>query len=138
MKWVYTLVAIILGIPIAVFALMYGVSELGGEVVTLQRAEANGQTSDVRIWIVDEDGLSWIEHGDAESHWITQLSSDSNLTLSRAGHTTRYLASPDPQAHDLYHQLRQEKYGIADKIVGTITVQADECPGLPVKLQLIE
>jgi hypothetical protein len=39
-------------------------------------------------------------------------------------------------ADALYHQLRREKYGIADQIVALITGASEECAGVPVRLQL--
>jgi hypothetical protein len=138
MKWVYILIGVVVAIPISVFGIMYAASELGGEVVTLQRAEADGQVSDVRIWIVDADGMSWIEHGAPDSHWITRLANEPKLTLSRAGQSVSYVAAPDHEAHEQYHQLRQEKYGVADNIVAVVTGRTDACPGVPVRLQLTQ
>jgi hypothetical protein len=117
---------------------MYGASELGGEVVTLDRAEANGEVSKVRIWIVDKDNLSWVEHGEAESFWITQLPEAPSVVLSRDGRTTKYVGTPDPDSHDLYHQLRSEKYGWADQVVALFAGDAADCQGVPVRLQLAE
>ena len=64
---------VLLGIIIIDALLMMGASELGGEVVTLIRPEPDGSTSEIRLWIVDADGQSWIEHGDGEAFWINRL-----------------------------------------------------------------
>jgi hypothetical protein len=117
---------------------IYGASELGGEVVTLHRAEADGVVSEVRVWIVDNDGLSWIEHGDADSYWIAQLPDSPNLVLTREGRTISYVGTSDPDSHDLYHQLRRQKYGWADQLVGLIGGGGTECTGVPVRLQLTD
>ena len=63
MKIVLWMVGIVLAIPICIFAITYLASELSGEVVTLHRSQANGDVSKVRIWIVDSNEESWIEHG---------------------------------------------------------------------------
>jgi hypothetical protein len=136
MKIVYWLLGIFVGIPILVLAITYGASELGGEVVTLHRSDANGDVSRVRIWIVDKDGTSWIEHGDSESAYLARLAKSPELVLEREGRETTYIATADRDADALYHRLRREKYGIADQIVALMTGASDECAGVPVLLQL--
>ena len=139
MKVLYWLLGIVLGIPTLLFGTIYGASELGGEVVTLARAESNGDASQVRVWIVDENGQSWIEHGEADSFWITQLSESPDIALTRAGRTTNYTGTPERDSHDLYHQLRREKYAMADQILELLGAPGvDECEGVPVRLQLVD
>ena len=139
MKILYWLLGIVLGIPTLLFGTIYGASELGGEVVTLARAESNGDVSQVRIWIVDENGTSWIEHGDTGSFWINQLPESPNLVLTRAGRTSNYAGTPDRDSHDLYHQLRREKYGMADQIIELLGApSAAECEGVSVRLHLLD
>lgn len=138
MKVMVWLLGVVLGIPTLFLITMYGASELGGEVVTLDRAEANGDVSRVRIWIVDSDGMSWIEHGEAESPWITRLSESPNIVLARGGRTSTYAGTPDRGAHDLYHRLRREKYGAADQIIDALLGSAADCEGVPVRLQRAE
>ncbi len=139
MKVLYWLLGIVLGIPTLLMVVIYGASELGGEVVTLSRAESSDDMSQVRIWIVDENGLSWIEHGEADSFWITHLADSHNIVLNRAGRDTNYAGAADRDSHDLYHQLRREKYGLADQIIELLGAPGvDECDGVPVRLQLID
>ena len=138
MKAVYWLIGIVLGVAALVLLGGYAASELGGEVVTLDRAELNGEVSQVRIWIVDKGDLSWIEHGAAESFWITHLSESTNVVLRREGRTTNYVGTPDRSSHDLYHQLRSEKYGWADQVVALMGASAADCQGVPIRLQSIK
>ena len=79
------LVVILISIAIVYGVLMFGLSELGGEVATLVRPEADGSNKNIRVWIVDADNKSWIEHGDSESYWIKQLSNNSELLIIREG-----------------------------------------------------
>ena len=137
MKALYWLVGIILGIPLIFVVLQYGASELGGEVVTLDRAEANGELSQVRIWIVDEGDTSWVEHQDPSAFWITRLADSPDITLNRGDETATYAGQPDPASHDLYHQLRQEKYTWADQVIAVFTGNTGECQGVPVRLTLV-
>jgi len=129
-------IGILLSVPVLYFALIYGASELGGEVVTLDRSEANGEVSQVRIWIVDQGPTSWIEHGDAESFWMSGLAEAPAVVLSREGKKLSYLGAPDRDSHDLYHKLRQEKYGWADDVIALLTGGDAECGDLPVRLQV--
>ena len=73
MKYVYWFLGLLVGIPVLLIGIPIAASELGGEVVTLERAEEDGESSRIRIWIVDNDGESWIEHGDSESYWMNHL-----------------------------------------------------------------
>ena len=128
---------VLLGIIIIDALLMMGASELGGEVVTLIRPEPDGSTSEIRLWIVDADGHSWIEHGDGEAFWINRLTHRPEISLVRDGNENVYRAVPDLISHGRFHQLRREQYGIAAMIVeiGSFGLMAnDRCTGVPVRL----
>ena len=140
MKKVLKLVVILISIAIVYGVLMFGLSELGGEVATLVRPEADGSNKNIRVWIVDADNKSWIEHGDSESYWIKQLSNNSELLIIREGEEKKYLAFADRDSHDLYHNLRREKYGISDKMLDFLSFGAtskENCEGIPVRLEKI-
>ena len=137
MALVYKLISLLAGIIVLYVILMLGASELGGEIVTLLRPEQDGSVKEVRLWIVDAGNKSWVEHGDNESYWQKQLSDQADISLIRDGEQKKYTAVPDLSAHDYYHRLRREKYGIADKIVdiGSFGLQdKDTCMGVPVRL----
>jgi hypothetical protein len=129
-------VVILLIVPVLYFALIYGASELGGEVVTLDRPEPNGDVSQVRIWIVDQNNTSWVEHGDDESFWIRDLAESAAVVLRRGDKKANYVGTPDPESHDLYHKLREKKYGPANSLISLLTGGNAECQDLPVRLQL--
>lgn len=135
MKIITWLLAVILGLPILFITLIYAASELGGEVVTLSRIEANGEVSQVRVWIVDEDDKAWIEHSGPDAFWISNLTAAPEIQLTRNGRNTSYIGVPDPNAHTLYHQLRRTKYGVADQIVGIMGPDIEDCDGIPVRLE---
>jgi hypothetical protein len=104
--------------------------------VTLLRPEPDGSHSNVRIWVVDDGDVSWIEHGDPNSYWLGQLEQAPQLTITRDGKRQSYRATPDPAAHDQYHQLRYEKYGVADDIVAQFSGAREDCGAVPVRLDL--
>lgn len=135
MKAIYWVIGILAGAPLLLVVTLFGASELGGEVVTLERPEPDGDVSRIRVWIVDKNGTSWVEHGDAQSYWIAQLADSPEVVLTRNGQTVTYIGTPDPNAHDLYHQLRRHKYGWADRLIGLFGGGEANCPGVPVRLQ---
>jgi len=134
LKWI---IALAIALPVLLFGVIYGASELGGEVAVLERIDESGETTRVRVWIVDEVGSALIEHGDAEDYWITQLQSSDRVTLERDGETIHYKGTADPASHDTYHKLRRKKYGWADKTLEALGGNAADCAGLPVRLELI-
>ena len=134
------LVVILISIAIVYGVLMFGLSELGGEVGTLVRPEADGSYKNIRVWIVDADNKSWIEHGDKESVWIQGLIDDSGIFITREGEEQKYLAFDDRDSHDVYHKLRREKYGLADKMLDILSfgsTSKENCEGIPVRLEKI-
>ena len=140
MKNFLKLVVILISVAIVYGVLMFGFSELGGEVATLVRPEADQSNKNIRVWIVDADNKSWIEHGDSESYWIKQLSNNSELLIIREEEEKKYLAFADRDSHDLYHNLRREKYGFSDKMLDILSFGAtskENCEGIPVRLEKI-
>ena len=104
------------------------------------RPEVDGSNKNIRVWIVDADNKSWIEHGDSESYWIKQLTNDSELLIIREGEEKKYLAFADRDSHDLYHNLRREKYGFSDKMLDILAfgaISKENCEGIPVRLEKI-
>ncbi|MDG2333938.1 MAG: hypothetical protein P8Q97_06900 [Myxococcota bacterium] len=136
MKIIYWLVGAVVAVPVILVAMIYGVSEVGGEVVTLLRPESDGSHSNVRIWVVDDGDVSWIEHGEPDSYWLGQLEQIPQLTLIREGQRQNYRATADPAAHEQYHRLRYEKYGIADDIVAKFSGAGEDCSAVPIRLDL--
>ena len=140
MKFFLKVIVVLISVVIAYGVLTFGLSELGGEVVTLVRPEVDGSNKNIRVWIVDADNKSWIEHGDSESYWIKQLTNDSELLIIREGEEKKYLAFADRDSHDLYHNLRREKYGFSDKMLDILAFGAtskENCEGIPVRLEKI-
>ena len=140
MKKFLKLVVILIGIAIVYGVLMFSLSELGGEVVILVRPEADQSNKNIRVWIVDADNKSWIEHGDSESYWIQGLVNDSGIFIIREGEEQKYLAFDDRDSHDVYHKLRREKYGLADKMLDILsfgTTSKENCEGIPVRFEKI-
>ena len=136
MKYAYWFLGLLVGIPVLLIGIPIAASELGGEVVTLERAEEDGESSRIRIWIVDSDGASWIEHGDSESYWMSRLKTSNEVILDRAGQSQPYEGTLDPGSHDFYHDLRRQKYSWADQLIELLSGGRESCDGIPVRLHL--
>ena len=140
MNFFLKVIVVLISVVIVYGMLTFGLSELGGEVVTLVRPEVDGSNKNIRVWVVDADNKSWIEHGDSESYWIKQLTNDSELLIIREGEEKKYLAFADRDSHDLYHNLRREKYGFSDKMLDILAfgaISKENCEGIPVRLEKI-
>ena len=136
MKYIYSFLGLLVGIPVLLIGIPIAASELGGEVVTLERAEEEGESSRIRIWIVDSDGASWIEHGDSESYWMNRLKTSNEVILDRARQSQPYEGTLDPGLHDFYHDLRRQKYSWADQLIELLSGGRESCDGIPVRLHL--
>ena len=136
MRIIFKLLSGFAAFVVAFFLLMLGLSEIGGEVVTLTKPSESGGQQTVRLWIVDQDGSAWLEHGDPSSFWIQNLSKNPKLTVERQGKVHAYEAKADPDSHELVHKLLREKYGSIDAIIRLLGGEADRCPGVPVHLSL--
>jgi hypothetical protein len=136
MKYVYWVLGLLVGISVLLIGIPIVVSELGGEVVTLERAEEDGESSRIRIWIVDNNEASWIEHGDSESYWMDHLQTSNGIVLDREGQTQIYEGTLDPDSHNLYHDLRRQKYSWADQVIEMLSGGRESCDGIPVRLHL--
>ena len=139
MKKTFKVFAVLLGVVVIYGVLVIALSELGGEVATLARPESDGSTKDVRVWIVDSNKDSWIEHGTDESYWIEQSSNGIEVSVIRNKKKEKYEAFNDKESHDFYHNLRSEKYAFADKMLDILTFGAtskENCSGVPVRLIL--
>ena len=139
MKRTFKVITILLGVVVLYGASLVALSELGGEVVTLARPELDGSTKNIRVWIVDSDNDSWIEHGTDESYWIKQSTDEVEVSVIRDEKKQKYEAITDREAHDFYHNLRREKYTFADKMLDILSLGSTSkgnCSGVPVRLVL--
>ena len=139
MKRTFKVFGVLLGLVVLYGVLGIALSELGGEVATLARPESDGSTKNVRVWIVDSDNNSWIEHGAEESYWIKQLSDGVEVSVIRNEKKENYEAFTDRESHGFYHNLRREKYAFADKMLDFLSFGAtskENCSGVSVRLVL--
>ena len=132
MKWLVRIAVLIIALPLLLFGSIMLASELGGEVVVLHREAVDGSVDEVRVWIVDDENGTWIEHGDPTDHWIRKLADDPSLTIERDGVARAYRASADPDSCAVYNRLRDAKYGLADRYVDLFAPDSISCT--PIRL----
>jgi hypothetical protein len=118
---------------------IFGASELGGEIATLTTRAADGDgDATTRVWVVDDAGRAWLRSGSGKSGWYERLEANPDVTLERAGVTTRYLAVPvkgDAALRDRIHALMREKYTWADQVV---SLSRDGAGSVPIRLDPVE
>lgn len=114
-------------------ALVFGISEVGGEVVTLETRDAQGEPQQTRLWVVDHEGHAWLRSGAPESGWFLRLETNPDVSLTRDGTTAAYRAEPvrDPTVRDRIHALMLEKYTFAERFVAATR---DGTHSVPVRL----
>ena len=136
MAWVKRIIVAFIVIAMAYVLLTLTASELGGEVVTLLRPNADTSVSETRVWIVDTGHFEMIEHGEAGVGWLKLLKHSPNILIRRGDQLVSYSGILAVEQHDLYHKLRREKYGFADQIIESLSMTpSSECTGAPVVLR---
>ena len=137
MKLLRRVLIVALVIAMALGSGIFGASELGGEIATLRTHGSDGDAS-TRVWVVDDGGHAWLRSGSGGSGWYHRLEANPDVTLERAGMTTRYVAVPvkgDPAQRDRIHALMREKYTWADQIV---SLSRDGANSVPIRLEPAE
>ena len=136
MAWVKRIIVAFIVIAMAYVLLTLTASELGGEVVTLLRPNADTSVSETRVWIVDTGNFEMIEHGEAGVGWLKLLKHSPNIQIRRGEQLVSYSGILAVEQHDLYHKLRREKYGVADQVIEWLSMTpSSECTGAPVVLR---
>jgi len=133
MRWLAIGAAALLGLVILLVALIFGASETGGEIVTLETLDADGQPHETRLWVVEHDGYQWLRAGKPDSGWLLRLEAAPEVTVTRAGEPRRYRAEPvrDPETRNRIHALMAERYGWAERLIANMR---DGSLSVPVKL----
>jgi len=117
----------------ALFALITLLALEGREVVVLRTTDAHGKTRETRVWIADQDGVSWIEAANADRPFYRDILEQPGIELVRHGESHVFRAAPVPgrEGHDLIRRLLSEKYGLADRWIGLL---ADTSHSIAIRL----
>lgn len=127
------------------FVLFYGLyitlAELE-EVIVLRVADDAGKKTDLRLWVVDHEGVPWVTMGGrkADAHNLR----DKRAELLRQGEVRCVIAvrHDDRPTVNAIHQLRTEKYAVQRlaTMIGmygpvpdesTVALRLDPCPAEP-------
>lgn len=131
--------AVLAASPIVLFFGLYSTLAELEEVVVLRATDRSGTPRDLRLWIVDHQGSSWVTmpRGKADAHGLT----DARVELLRDGVSRCVVAKrhEDYGVVDEIFRLRHERYrvqqlataiGIFGRSVGedVVTLRLDPCP----------
>ena len=98
--------------PVVFFFALYATLAELEEVVTLRAVDSNGEDANLRLWIVDYDGASWVRmpRSKADEHGL----SDTRAELLRAGEDrcVRVTEMSDPEIVATIQSLAFEKYRV--------------------------
>lgn len=136
MRRLRQILVLVLAVSLALGIGLFGVSELGGEIVTLH-TNVGGEAS-TRIWVVDDAGRAWLRAGNPSNGWLQRIDANPDVVVERNGESTRFHAVPvrdDPAVRDRIHALMREKYTWADRIVSLI---GDRTKSVPIRLDPVE
>jgi hypothetical protein len=119
MRWIGITIGCIVLAGALFVALIFGVSESGGEIITLRTLDEAGQPHETRLWIVDDGGYEWLRSGQPTSGWFVRLESNPNVEVARDHSTGSYRAEPvrEPEVRDRIHALMAKKYGAAESFI---------------------
>jgi len=139
MRRVRQILAVVLALSLSLGIGIFGVSELGGEVVTLHTNAPDGRgQSATRIWVVDDGGHAWLRAGNPANGWLARIDASPDVVVERNGVSTRFHAVPvrdDPIQRDRIHKLMREKYTWADRVVSLL---GDRTTSVPSRLDPVE
>ena len=105
---------------VLVMSLSFAASELGGEVVTLTTTDAEGDSHETSLWIVEDEGSLWLRASNPGSGWLKRITAKPDVELSRGGESTRYRAEIVRGRSDRINEKMAEAYGWADSVIGVM------------------
>ena len=135
MKYIYWAVGVVILLLVGLIGLQIVASERV-EVVELHTIDAEGEEQTTRLWIVDDEGYSYLRAGDDSSGWFSRLQANGEFELTRNGETRRYEAVLRHDKSALINQLMQEKYTWGDSVIGAMLGSRDN--SIPVELHPLD
>lgn len=125
--------------PVVLFFALYATFAELEEVVVLRAKDSHGEPTNLRLWIVDHDGVAWVSmpRRKAEEHALDGAPID----MLRDGRTVCVVPtlSQEPAVNERTFRLRDEKYAVQrlGRTIGlfgdgpspqTVTLRLDPCP----------
>ncbi len=122
MKHVARIVGALLALAVLFVASIFAASEMGREVVSVTTWEADGTPVETRLWVVEDEGYSWLRAGVPTSSWLLRIEDNPKVHVGRGDAVLDLRAVPvrDPERRDRIHALMREKYGWTDAWISLI------------------
>ncbi len=115
MKILLRVLAVLVALGAAYGALNYFASERV-EVVTLHSVDAQGAPRDVRLWVMDLDGATYLRTREG-SGWYSQIQAQPSFEVTRASVRQRFTGVAHPELRDAINKAMREKYGWGDAFI---------------------
>ena len=108
-----------------VLALLAGGTYWAGEqteVAVLRTTDANDQSFETKLWVVDYEADPWVRATNPERSWYGRLLENPTVELVRSGETRRYRAEPHdvPEIAAELDKVFRAKYGLVDWWYGVL------------------
>ncbi|MEZ5557965.1 MAG: hypothetical protein R3E86_05385 [Pseudomonadales bacterium] len=105
-----------------------------GEVVVLETRDAQGESHETRVWVVDHGGFQWLRTGNPQSQWLARLRANDVVSVTRNGVTRQYRAEPqeDTTTRATINDLVMEKYGLAERFLRALMLDPEVA--VPIRL----
>lgn len=127
MKRVLVVVAAVLAIPLLAF-LVQGIASESGEVVVVHTQDGAGNPHETRLWIVDDEGASWLRAGSAAAGWFARIEGQPEIEVVRRDETLLVRGVAEPARRQRTNELMREKYGWADVYISFLFSRGDSVP----------
>ncbi len=119
MTWVKRILGTALVLLVVVFVVQFAASE-SGEVVVITSYDREEVAYDTRVWVVELDGQWYLRAGSRDAAWAERLAERPDFFMVRGEFQGRVVARWDEQNTPGVNALMAEKYGWADRLVGTL------------------
>ena len=114
----------IVGAAVLLVVLLVGlqiIASESGEVVVLHTFSGTEEHT-TRVWIVDDQGVSWLRAGQPEAGWYQRILEEPDIEVERGDDLYAYRAFPIEGGPTVDHvnALMARKYGWADGLIGAM------------------
>ncbi len=127
MKKVLVVAAVVLAVPLLAF-LVQGIAAESGEVVVVRTQDGAGNPHETRLWVVDDEGASWLRAGTSGAGWFARLEARPEIEVVRGDETLLVRGVAEPARRQRTNELMREKYGWADAYISFLFSRGDSVP----------
>lgn len=127
MRRVLVALVVVFAIPLLAF-LVRGIAAESGEVVVVRTQDSAGNPQETRLWVVDDEGASWLRAGTAAAGWLARIEGQPEIEVVRGDETLLVRGVPDPSRRQRTNELMREKYGWADAYITFLFSPSDSVP----------